>query len=503
MKSVPQPINSDTDTLKQLGYTQELDRRMSGFSNFAISFSIICILSGGLTSFHLGFSAVGGAAIGIGWPVGCTLALVVAATMGQLASAFPTAGGLYHWAAILGGRCWGWITAWFNLAGLIAALAAINVGTFLFAVNSIGKIFGINWENLPSNQQFLMQACGVTLITVSQGIINDRGIRLTTLLTDFSGYLILAVSFLLTATMLICTSNYDFTRLITFTNYSGIKGGDVWPLSNNLGILFALGLLLPAYTITGFDASAHTSEETLAAQTTVPRGIIRSVLISGLAGWLMLAAMILAMPSLDQAASQGPNVFFWLLDSVAPKAVCGLLLSGIILAQYLCGLATVTSASRMTYAFARDGGLPFSKQLKKINSENLTPSASIWTIVALSCLFTFYTPVYSTISVVCVIFLYISYVIPAGLGFFAHGRAWHNFGPWNLGIWFKPAGVISVLGGLLLILIGVQPPNDKALVVLGGTAIAMTAIWFGLERKRFIGPPPGVMNHLKSHLGRE
>jgi len=102
-----------------------------------------------------------------------------------------------------------------------------------------------------------------------------------------------------------------------------------------------------------------------------------------------------------------------------------------------------------------------------------------------------------------VIFLYISYVIPAGLGFFAHGRAWHNFGPWNLGIWFKPAGVISVLGGLLLILIGVQPPNDKALVVLGGTAIAMTAIWFGLERKRFIGPPPGVMNHLKSHLGRE
>ena len=503
MKSVPQPSNSDTDTLKRLGYTQELDRRMSGFSNFAISFSIICILSGGLTSFHLGFSAVGGAAIGIGWPVGCTLALVVAATMGQLASAFPTAGGLYHWATILGGRCWGWITAWFNLAGLIAALAAINVGTFLFAINSIGKIFGINWENLPSDQQFLMQACGVTLITVSQGIINHRGIKLTTLLTDFSGYLILAVSFLLTGTMLICTSNFDFTRLITFTNYSGIKGGDVWPLSNHLGSYLHL-----AYCSPPTRSQASMPLLILLKKHLPPRPLSlwelsAPYLISGLAGWLMLTAMVLAMPSLDQAASQGPNVFFWLLDSVAPKAVCGLLLSGIILAQYLCGLATVTSASRMTYAFARDGGLPFSKQLKKINSKNLTPSASIWTIVALSCLFTFYTPVYSTISVVCVIFLYISYVIPAGLGFFAHGHAWHSFGPWHLGIWFKPACVISVLGGLLLILIGVQPPNDKAMIVLSGTAIAMTVIWFGLERKRFLGPPPGVMNHLKIHLGGE
>ena len=347
MKSVSQSSHSDADTLKQLGYAQELDRRMNGFSNFAISFSIICILSGGLTSFHLGFSAVGGAAIGIGWPVGCILALIVAATMGQLASAFPTAGGLYHWATILGGRCWGWITAWFNLAGLIAALAAINVGTFLFAVNSIGKMLGVNWENLAPDQQFLMQTCGVTLITVSQGIINHRGIKLTTLLTDFSGYLILAVSFLLTATMMICAEHYDFARLITFSNYSGPKGGNVWPPSNHISILFALGLLLPAYTITGFDASAHTSEETLAAQTTVPLGIIRSVLISGLAGWLMLTAMVLAMPSLDQAALQGTNVFFWLLDSVAPKAVGGFLLSGIILAQYLCGLATVTSASRM------------------------------------------------------------------------------------------------------------------------------------------------------------
>jgi amino acid transporter len=129
-------IDDDVCTLHRMGYAQELARRLNGFSNFAISLSIICILAGGLTSFHVGFCSVGGAAIGFGWPAMCLLSLTVAATMGQIASSFPTAGGLYHWAAILGGRGWGWGTAWFNLAGLVTVLAAINVGTVLFTVGA-------------------------------------------------------------------------------------------------------------------------------------------------------------------------------------------------------------------------------------------------------------------------------------------------------------------------------------------------------------------------------
>lgn len=132
----PPSIADDVHTLHRMGYAQELARRMSGFSNLAISLSIICILAGGITSFHLGFCSVGGAAIGIGWPLACLFSLTVALTMGQVASAFPTAGGLYHWAAILGGRGWGWATAWFNLAGLVTVLAAINVGTFQFGAGS-------------------------------------------------------------------------------------------------------------------------------------------------------------------------------------------------------------------------------------------------------------------------------------------------------------------------------------------------------------------------------
>src|SRR5437588_3970509 len=153
----------DEKTLHRLGYAQELLRRMSGFSNYALSLSIICILAGGVTSFGQGLCSVGGASIGLGWPLVTLFALAVAATMGQVASAFPTAGGLYHWAAILGGRGWGWATAWFNLAGLVTVLAAINVGTFRFAMGAVDPTF-----NPETPENLTLQLVVVALVTASQ-----------------------------------------------------------------------------------------------------------------------------------------------------------------------------------------------------------------------------------------------------------------------------------------------------------------------------------------------
>src|SRR4029077_12469797 len=122
----------------------------------------------------------------------------------------------------------------------------------------------------------------------------------------------------------------------------------------------------------------------------------------------------------------------------------------IALAQYLCGLATVTSASRMAYAFARDGGLPFSTQLRKVSPSYRTPAAAIWATATLSFAFTVFVP-YVTIAAVCVIFLYVSYVIPIALGFFAYGTRWKEMGPWTIGRWYRPLSVVAALGCLLLI----------------------------------------------------
>lgn len=488
-------LEEDKKVLHSMGYAQELSRRMRTFQNFAISFSIICIVSGGINSFNLGFSSVGGAAIGIGWALCCLFSLVVALAMAQIGSAYPTAGGLYHWGSILGGKGLGWLTAWFNLIGLITVLAAINVGTYLFFVGSLAPVLGLDTAALlpaePTAYSLTVQALAVAAITFSQAAINHYGIRLTTALTDASGYLILAVAVGLTLTMLSVAQGFDLSRLWTFTNYSGPAGGDAWPETGSLFYLFLLGLLLPAYTITGMDASAHTAEETVNAARSIPKGMIHAVLWSGVFGWLMLSSVVLAVPDMDKAAAQPGNEFFWIMDQTVPEAVKLALYLGIFIAQYLCGLATVTSASRMVFAFARDGGLPWSGVLKRVSPSHRTPVPAIWTSAALAVLFTVYTPVYSTITAVCVIFLYISYVLPTAAGLYAHGRTWTQMGPFDLGWLFKPVAVLAILFCGLLFFIGVQPPNDKALTVTLAFFVVTALVWYGFERKRFQGPPTG------------
>src|SRR5262249_10823855 len=151
----------------------------------------------------------------------------------------PTAGGLYHWAATLGGRGWGWATAWFNLAGLVAVLAAINVGTFRFAMSAFAP---------DVKPDVMLQFTVVTFMTASHAVINHLGIRITRILTDFSGYWILVVSIALAAALLAAAPGYDFERLVTLTNYSGIPAdAEVWPRTESMAWLFALGFLLPAY----------------------------------------------------------------------------------------------------------------------------------------------------------------------------------------------------------------------------------------------------------------
>jgi amino acid transporter len=488
-------IAADIHLLASLGYGQELRRRMSGFSNFAISMSIICIVSGGITSFPQGFCSVGGAAIGLGWPACCLLSLCVALAMAQVASAFPTAGGLYHWAAILGGRGWGWLTAWFNLAGLIMALAAINVGTYQFALRSLSSAWHIDSSGWRLEDQSNAQLIGVLIITAAQALLNHLGIRLTSLLTDFSGYWILFVASALTVSMLVCAESIDPARLVTWTNYSGAAGGDIWPTTTSLWWLFLLGFLLPAYTVTGFDASANTAEETIGASHHAPRGIVRSVFVSGVFGWIMLSTVVLAIPDMDQAAAQGKDSFHWIVAQVLPDKLWIILSLGIVIAQFFCGLATVTSASRMAYAFARDGGLPFSATLKTVHATYRTPVAAIWTVALLSVAFVVHTDTYSTITGAAVIFLYISYVIPTSLGLVAYGRRWTRMGPWQMsGAAYRTMALISIFACGLIVLIGVQPPNELNMWTTSAALVLTGFVWLVYERSHFRGPPPAVLN---------
>jgi amino acid transporter len=179
--------------------------------------------------------------------------------------------------------------------------------------------------------------------------------------------------------------------------------------------------------------------------------------------------------------------------------VWGGLALAIALAQFLCGLATVTSASRMAYAFARDGGLPYSQWIRRVSARFHTPAVAIWTVSLLSVAFVVHTDTYSTITGACTIFMYISYVIPTLLGLFAFGRSWQKMGPWNLGgPLYRTMAVLSILGCGLILLVGIQPPNQQNRWTVLGAFVLTAIIWFTYERKRFQGPPQGVLEHALS-----
>ena len=497
--------HEDMKVLHGMGYAQELSRSMSKFSNFAISFSIICILSGGINSFAQAISSVGGAGAGIGWIVGCLLSGMFALAMAQIASAFPTAGGLYHWASILGGRFWGWLTAWLNLLGLITVLGAINIGTAYFFQGAFGSLFASTAADgtvalWPSSD--IQIVTFVAIITIAQALFNHLGIKVTTFLTDISGYIIFAATAVLVVACLYYATSIDISRLWTFTNYSGDAGNGTFPQTDNMGYLFLLCLLLPVYTITGYDASAHTSEETKNAAEAVPKGIVTAVFWSSLVGWIMICAIMLAVPNMDEGAKQGFNVFFWTMDSILPPTLKNAIYIGILAAQFLCGLATVTSASRMLFAFSRDDGLPVgSKALATVSPKYRTPVNAIWTATVLCILYVLGamllkvagTSIYVIVVNSTLVFLFLSFTVPLVAGLFAYGTAkWPNPGPWAMsGGLYKLVTVLAVIGMGVILFIAVAPPNERVLyIVLGFIALALI-LWFAVENRRFEGPPTG------------
>ena len=490
--------HEDMKVLHGMGYAQELSRSMSKFSNFAISFSIICILSGGINSFAQAISSVGGAGAGIGWIVGCLISGMFALAMAQIASAFPTAGGLYHWASILGNRFTGWMTAWLNLLGLITVLGAINLGTAFFFQATFGGLIG-----MTTSPAWIVGF--VAVVTVVQALFNHLGIKVTTMLTDISGYIIFVTTAVLVLACLYFAPAIDISRLWTFTNYSGAAGGGVFPESTNMGYLFLLCLLLPVYTITGYDASAHTSEETVKAATSVPKSIVSAVIWSSLIGWVMICAITLAIPDLPTFAAYGFTMFYETLNAILPAPLKNAIYLGILITQLLCGLATVTSASRMLFAFSRDGGVPLgSAALASVSPTYRTPVAAIWTaailevayVVAVSFIpvaggadFSLYFMVVNS----TLVFLFLSFVVPLTLGMFAYGTAkWPTPGPWAMSAGlYKLVSFLSIIGMVIIFYIAIQPPNDKVLwIVLGFIALALV-LWVLVENRRFKGPPIG------------
>jgi amino acid permease (GABA permease) len=488
--SVNPAASTDEERLAQLGYQQELHRRLSGFSNFAVSFSIISVLAGAITSYSIAMAAGGPFAITIGWLLVGIMVTLVALAMAEICSAYPTAGALYWWTAALAKRnkaAWAWFVGWFNFLGEVAVTAAIDFGAAITTSAFLSLTFGMT---VTTGKTFLI----FLVIIIVHGLLNTFGVNLVRLLSDVSAWWHLVGVAIIVVVLAVVPDQHKPIHEVFFE----VKNATGFSFAGAGIYAVLIGLLMAQYTYTGYDASAHVAEETHDASRAAPRGIVMSVVVSVIAGFVLLFAITWSIQDYDaeRTSSLGLPPAQIFIDA-AGRHTGEFLLLICMVAQWFCGMASVTANSRMSYAFARDGALPGSRIWKKVNSRTGTPTNSIWLCVAISIILVlpslWNTTAYLAATSIAVIGLYIAYVAPVLLR-----RLNPDFqpGPWNLGRWSPIVGWLSIVWVVVICVLFVLPTagpvtvgNFNYTIVAVAIVVGAAAIWwFASARKWFTGP---------------
>jgi amino acid permease (GABA permease) len=482
----------DVAQLHALGYAQELRRRMGGFSNFAVSFTIISVLSGCLTLYYFGMEYGGPVDIVWGWIIVGIATTIVGLGMAEIASAYPTAGGLYYWSAKLSKKnpgAWSWFTGWFNLLGQVAITAGIDFGFATFFTVFLNMTTG--YGSSPGYVLIIYAA-----ILIVHGVLNTFGVRIVALLSDVSAWWHVC-GVLVIAIVLFFVPSHHASLSFIFTKFEN---------KTSLGVpiyVFMLGLLMAQYTFTGYDASAHLSEETHNADLAAPRGLVSSIVISLIAGWILILAITSVIPTNPAtyavvAADTAAPVAIW--TNALSRVGAELLLIIAVVAQGFCGMASVTANSRMLFAFSRDGAVPGHRLWHRINPRTRTPTNSIWFCVVFS--FILAVPsmwsgvAYAAVTSIATIGLYIAYVLPTLLRRM-QGKSWEG-GRWSLGKWSPIIGWAGIIWVAFISVLFMLPEvafssinHDNfnyAPIAVGVVLLFSGGYWLLSARKWFTGP---------------
>jgi len=510
--------DQDAEDLRRLGYAQQLFREMGGFSNFAISFSIISILTGAVLLYGYGLKFAGPAVNSVGWPIVSLFTLAVAASMAELASAYPTAGGLYYWAFRLGGRKWAWVTAWLNMIGQVTATAGINVAAAIYIIGAASRMFHLP-SSLPLTDWYF-QVLVMVIITVPQVLINIYGIRLTARINDFSVLWHVGGVLVITALLLILGKHHNSLSFL----FSSATVANPWEASSTLAVgnfkmssplfslfpamahvykaapfalVFVLGLLQAQWTYTGYDASAHVAEETLMARKNCAWGVFLSVAVSAVVGYVLLLALTWCIPRGDIAATANdPYPVLYIAYENLSSAFAHFVAIIIGLAMWLCGCASITSMARMWYAFARDDGMPGSGLLKRVSAQHRIPIAATLVSSALPILICLYAAAYYVVTSVSTITLYLAYIIPVYLNWRNKRRRSGEYvtaqtAPWNLGRWAPLINAIAILWTIFIVVIFSIPPNELVLWSMLLLGFVLFLYWQMSAKRFFRGPHSG------------
>jgi amino acid transporter len=502
--------SEDERILHRLGYAQELFRAMGGFRNFAISFTIISILAGCLTSYFVAFERGGPVAVTWGWLLVGLMSTLIALSMAEIASAYPTAGGLYYWASRLGGPGWGWATGWFNLIGQVAVTAAIGYGLATFATVLFDYWFSYtthmdDWFGASANMSiyvlyaaFLLAAC----------LINVFDIRITSGLNMISAWWhMIGVAIIVGVLIIVPDQHQSLSYVFTETVNASGYGGDVTGFTHpTFWFVFGLGLLLSQYTITGFDASAHTAEETHNASRGAAVGMWTSVVVSVIFGWILLLAVTFSIPSTEGALENIGIVVPWIWAESMSQNWAEALLFICVVAQFFCVTASVTSASRMMFAFSRDRAVPGHPLWRRV-SRHRVPVWSVFGIGVFAAVLMIpaiwnYLVGYGVGTAIAVIGLYIAFILPVWLRW-RKGDSWDEPRAWTLGRHYKWLNPVSIAWVALITILFIFPLYKAGLpweadfsweltnytvLWFAGIGIVFGGWWFLSAKNWFKGP---------------
>lgn len=495
------PVDEDQQTLAKLGYRQVFERGMGTFENFAISFTIISILAGCLTSYFIAFNNGGPVVITWGWLLVGIMVTLAGLALAEIAAAFPTSGAMYFWSSKLGGPVWGWFAGWMNLVGVIAVTAAIDYGAAIFWTNLLHIWFGLNTAHLTMFIVF-------TIIVLLHLGLNLQKVRLLGLLNSISAWWHIAGVLIILA-VLVFVPDYHQPASFVFggtINASGFAGTDF----SDLGYWYAaaIGLLMAQYTITGFGASAHLVEETRAAARASAIGIVSSIVVSVIFGFILLVAVTFAIPkgAVQEVVAAGGNAVPFIWEQSVGSTWASLLLFIACVAQFFCGNAALASGSRMLFAFSRDGAVPGREIWRKVSQKNHVPINSLLLIAFLTWLLMVPTLVNGTIGYavgtsVAVIGLYVSFSVPIFLRW-RMGDAFQP-GPWTIGKHYRWICPLSFVWIWFISVLFLLPTNSAGVwftdafswsaanyapLTFGGLLIVVGVWWKLSARNWFTGP---------------
>ncbi|KAF9519895.1 hypothetical protein BS47DRAFT_1374938 [Hydnum rufescens UP504] len=485
----------DEVELARNGYKQELRRDWSPLHNFGVSFSVISVITGTSSLFLFGLNTGGPAVMVWGWVVVGFFTTFVGLAMAEICSSIPTSGGPYFWASRLASErrsaFAAWFTGWFNLLGQVAVTTGISFACATF----IGTVATLKTNFVPRPKHII----GIyAAVLITQGMINTFGVRNLRFLNNISIFWHAFGTTALVIAVLAKAPTHQSASFV-FTSFYDGTGNPGWGQRASHAYVAIIGILMAQYTLTGFDASAHMTEETHNAAVSGSWGIITAISVSSVLGWFLLVGMLFSIQDYQRTITTptGQPVAQIFLDTVGTDGAVVLMVI-IIGAMYLCGTFSVTSNSRMMYAFSRDGAIPGSKFWHHVSSRTQSPVRTVWLAVFLS--FCLGLPslgssvAFAAATSIATIGLYVSYGIPIFLrliNYKTFQRGPFHLGRWSLVVATVASGWIFFIS-IVFMLPQVNPVTSQTLnyspVAVGIVFTYAVGFWLLSARKWFAGP---------------